>query len=259
MKRCAIISAVYGTHANLLDRTLATFATCPGCELHAFIFGDVRPSSPHPAIRYHQVPFTGAYGPSYREVNYRRWEVLQDFDHVAVVDGGDTYCIQPLPPLAEILDGKAAAAAVEYHGSRPLGVSGFTSTYFNAGVTFWDVARSAPLRQKILERGRARFRANTDDQLALNEVLHASIQEVRILPFLFNYHLHLKPRLADRYWPVARELPGVYILHTPDPVPPLPPSGPDPFPLEPVEAEASFPTPFQRRLRQWLFRLKHRC
>ncbi|MGD0537124.1 MAG: hypothetical protein ABSC03_05700 [Verrucomicrobiota bacterium] len=258
MPRRAIVTAVFGKHVDLLPRTLGSFTRCVGYELHAFVFGDTRPQNPDPRITYHTVPWGGGFGPQYREVNYRRWEVIAEFDFAVVVDGGDTFCVRALPPAEELLRGSVAGAVVEHLGSRRLGPS-YTSTYFNAGVTFWDVAASRPLRQQILERGRTRFRADIDDQLTLNEVLHRHILQVRILPSLFNFHLHLWRR--KRGWPTLSNLTGVFVVHTDDidRIEEFLPAGEEVYPLEELPAETAEPGAFARLRRRLRFRWRHKC
>ncbi len=258
MPRRAIVTSVFGSHVDRLPGTLGSFAKCHGYELHAFVFGGAPPPRPDPHITYHPVEFRGGFGPQYREVNYRRWEVIEEFDFAVVVDGGDTYCVRPLPPAEDLLCGAIAGAVVEHLGSRWLGVS-HTTTYFNAGVTFWDVAASRELRRRIVERGRTRFRANVDDQLTLNELLHQSILQVRILPSLFNFHLLLWRR--SRGWPTVSNLTGVHVVHSDDidRIQEFLPAGEETYPLSDLPSDATAPNALARWLRRVGFRFRHRC
>ncbi|MCP5521871.1 MAG: hypothetical protein H7A46_10035 [Verrucomicrobiales bacterium] len=214
--RQAVLTAVYGGHAERLDETFTSFAVNPFLELHAFVFGERLPERQVAGIQYHLVKPDGTFSQPYREVNYRRWEVMDELgtDHVLVVDALDVLCLQPMPSLPEVLKGLPMAAAVEHGGGRFMFGPQYTNAYLNAGVSFWDVRASATIRAQILARGRTRFRSRTDDQLSFNEVLHHHYEQLRLLTHHFNCRGLLERRV--RGWPYLRSLDGVYIYHTDD-------------------------------------------
>jgi hypothetical protein len=133
-------------------------------------------------------------------------------DYAVLVDNSDVLCLQPLPALASLLRGAVLGACVEHAGSRYLAGQGYTSCYFNAGVTFWDVAGSAELRGEVVARGRRRFRG-IEDQLTLNEVVHTRyFERTTILPSHYNFRACLAP-FRLRGWPTVSHLDGVRIYH----------------------------------------------
>lgn len=210
----AVLTAVYGNHAERLDETFTSFARHAAGELHAFVVGDRLPRNQVAGVRYHLREPDSRYVHPMRDVDYRRWLFVDEVgaDSVLVVDGLDVLCLQPLPPFASLLKGGWVAAAVEHNGGRYLGNGLYTSNFVNAGVTFWDVAASRELRETIAERGRARFRSLVDDQLALNELLHARYPDrLTLLPCHYNYRGSLG-RLPWG-WPKTRTLDGVRIYH----------------------------------------------
>lgn len=244
--RQAVTTMVFGSHAERLDETFTSFAVNPFLELHAFILGDALPAKRAPGVTYHLVKPENTFSLIYREANYRRWEVIDrlDADHVLVVDGIDVLCLQPIPELPRVLGGAHAAAAVEHNGGRFLFGPQYTSTYLNAGVSFWDLQASRDLRAEILQRGRTRFRSKSDDQHTFNEVLHLHHDRLRVLTNHYNCRGLLRRRV--RGWPTLTRLDGVLIYHTDDvaiakrmmPVKPrteLPPLEPDAGPLTPRE------------------------
>ncbi|HAV63276.1 MAG TPA: hypothetical protein DCY13_13040 [Verrucomicrobiales bacterium] len=242
--RQAVTTTVFGSHAEMLDRTFTSFAVNPDLELHAFVIGEALPEKQAAGVNYHLVRPQHTFSLIYREVNYRRWEVIDQLgvDYVAVVDGIDVLCLQRLPPLREILNGSHVAAAVEHNGGRFMFGPQYTATYLNAGVSFWDLQASRDIRAEILERGRTRFRSKSDDQHTFNEVLHRHFGRLRVLTYHYNCRAVLKPR-AER-WPRITSLDGVRIYHTDDidaaksmmpvkPVAELEQLEPDPGPLTP--------------------------
>ncbi len=237
---------VFGSHAERLDETFTSFAINPFLELHAFILGDALPAKRAPGVTYHLIEPENTFSLIYREANYRRWEVIDqlDVDHVLVVDGIDVLCLQGIPELPQVLNGSLVAAAVEHAGGRFMFGPQYTSTYLNAGVSFWDLKGSRDLRAEILKRGRTRFRSKSDDQHTFNEVLHHHYDQLRLLTYHFNCRGVLQRRV--RGWPTLTNLDGVLIYHTDDvaiaktmmPVKPrtrLPALEPDSSPLTPRE------------------------
>src|SRR5262249_45200893 len=110
-------------------------------------------------------------------------------------------------------------AATEWGGPVRILGQGYTSTYLNAGVTFWDIPRSAEIRKQIVSRGRAYYRGPFDDQTALNEVMYTSyFDRLAILPPQFNWRACYRRNLRNwqrlfRKWPRIDSLDGVYIYH----------------------------------------------
>jgi len=244
--RQAVATMVFGSHAERLAETFTSFAINPFLELHAFILGDALPANRAPGVAYHLVKPEHTFSLIYREANYRRWEVIDqlDVDHVLVVDGIDVLCLQPIPELPAVLNGSQVAAVVEHAGGRFMFGPQYTSTYLNAGVSFWDLKNTRALRAEILKRGRTRFRSKSDDQHTFNEVLHHHYDQLRVLTNHYNYRCILQRRV--RHWPTVANLDGVLIYHTDDvaiarkmlPVKPhaeLPPLDPDTGPLTPRE------------------------
>lgn len=237
---------VFGSHAERLDETFTSFAINPFLELHAFILGEQLPAKRAPGVTYHLIKPEHTFSLTYRETNYRRWEVIDqlDVDYALVVDGIDVLCLQPIPELPKVLNGSVAAAAVEHAGGRFMFGPQYTSTYLNAGVSFWDLKGSREIRAEILKRGRTRFRSKSDDQHVFNEVLHQHYDQLRLLTYHYNCRGVLQRRV--RGWPTLTQLDGVLIYHTDDvaiakqllPVKAhteLPVLEPDPGPLTPRE------------------------
>ncbi|RME90806.1 MAG: hypothetical protein D6766_12725, partial [Verrucomicrobia bacterium] len=192
--RQAILTAVYGAHAERLDETFASFGRTPGCTLHAFVVGRELPRRQVEGVRYHLRPPDASFGHPMREVDYRRWLFVDEVeaDWVLVVDGLDVACLQPLPPFATLLRDAWVGACVEHNGGRYLPGGLYTSNFVNAGVTFWNVAASRPLREEVVARGRRFFRSLVDDQLALNEVLHCRYPDrLVLLPCHYNFRASL--------------------------------------------------------------------
>jgi hypothetical protein len=212
--RQVVMTVVYGAHAEKLDRTFISFAQNKAVELHAFVVGDRLPANPLPAIHYHLKPPDPQFGHPMRDADFRRWLFVDELnaDYALVVDGYDALCLQPLPAIAELLDGAWLGASVEHSGGRYLAGKLYTSNFVNAGVTFWDVRASRQLRQEVNERGRTRFRNLVDDQLCLNEVVHTRyFDRIRILPCQYNFRGYVGKR--QRGWPTVEHLDGVKIYH----------------------------------------------
>lgn len=229
MGREIVLTAVFGAHAERLDRTFTSFARHTGAELHALVIGEALPRNLVPGVNYHLRPPDPAFGPPdprphteearrfqvhFRNACYRRWEFMDELDaeQCLVVDGLDVLCLRALPPFGELLRGAAVAACVEHVGHYYLKGPGYTSNFLNAGVTFWNVGRSKPLRAEILARGRSECRAQGDDQWVFNEVVQTHhYQDLVILPCQFNFRPFLgRPR---RGWPAVAHLDGVRIYH----------------------------------------------
>lgn len=212
--RQAVVTVVYGTHTERLDYTFASFAKNTDLELHAFIVGDRLPANQVAGVRYHLRPPDPSFSHPMRDADFRRWLFIDelDADYAAVVDGMDVLCLRPLPPIRDLLRGACFAGCVEHGGGRHLGGGAYTSNFLNAGVTYWDVAASRELRREVERRGRARYRNQVDDQLALNEVIHARyFDQVTLLPCHFNYRGSLGPR--PRGWPRTPNLDGIRVYH----------------------------------------------
>ncbi len=222
LKRCSsgkspkqvVVTAVYGNHADRLDYTFKSFARNPDCELHAFVVGRELPKRRVEAITYHQRDADAEFGHPLRDVDFRRWLFLDDLkaDLALVVDGMDVLCLRPLEPFESLLKGGWVGAAVEHAGGRYLAGGLYTSNFVNAGVTFWDIKASAPIRQEIAARGRRRYRNQVDDQLALNELLHTRFMDrLTLLPCHYNYRGSLGRKPFG--WPTTRNLDGVRLYH----------------------------------------------
>ena len=213
--RSAIVTVAFGRSTEHLDYTFTSFAAKnPGVPLHAFIIGDALPKRQLPGIQYHLVAPQPDFSHPLREIYFRRMELLDrlDVDHALVVDSYDVLCLQPLPPLAEIVRGFAVAACVEHAGSRYVLGQGYTSNFLNGGVFFWDVPASREIRREIVQRGRLHFRTVADDQHCINEVLQTRYYDrLRILPSQFNFRAHYRHK--QRGWPTVDSLDGVMIYH----------------------------------------------
>jgi len=212
--RQAVVTVASGPPAERLDRTFTSFAQNPFLELHAFVIGDRLPARQLPGIQYHLERPDLAFSHPMRDLYYRRFLFIDQLgvDYALVVDNSDVLCLRPLPEIPVLLRGASLGACVEHAGSRYLAGQGYTSNYFNAGVTFWDVQASRPMREAIVARGRARFRS-IEDQLTLNEVVHTQFyDQVVILPCQYNYRVHLAP-VRRRHWATVTHLDGVMIYH----------------------------------------------
>jgi len=212
--RQAAVTAAFGEHAEILDRTFTSFAQNEFLELHAIVIGDGPPSRQIPGIQYHVVPHDNGFGRPLREVYYRRWELLDmlGIDYAVVVDNRDVLCVQPIPELPQLLRGASLGACPEHGGGKYIAGQGYTSAYFNAGVTFWHVPSSRRLREEIVDRARRRFRS-VEDQLVLNEVAHTRFyDQIIVLPSQYNYRPCLAPTRV-RNWPTVDHLDGVKIYH----------------------------------------------
>ena len=212
--RQAVVTVATGPFAERLDTTFTSFAQNPFLELHAFIIGDKLPERQLPGITYHLEKPDPSFGHEMRDIYYRRFLFFDqlDVEYALVVDNTDVLCMQPLPELQDLLRGAAFGACVEHEGGRYIEGQGYTSCYFNAGVTFWHVPASRQMRNEIVARGRARFRS-VEDQLTLNEVLHTRYyDQIIALPCQYNYRAHLAP-FHTKKWPTVRHLDGVVIYH----------------------------------------------
>lgn len=212
--RQAAVTMASGSHAEKLDNTFTSFARNPFLELHAFVIGDRLPERRLPQISYHLIPPDPSFSHPMREIYYRRLALLDELgvDYAVVVDNHDVLCMQSIPELPALLRGAAAGACVEHDGGKYIAGQGYTSSYFNAGVTFWHVPASRQIRADIVARGRARFRS-VEDQLTLNEVLHTRYyDQMIILPCQYNYRPCLAPTRV-RGWPTVTHLDGVRIYH----------------------------------------------
>ncbi|MBK9137941.1 MAG: hypothetical protein IPM17_04155 [Verrucomicrobia bacterium] len=212
--RQAVVTVVYGSHAERLDYTFTSFHRNPHLELHAFVIGDRLPANQVAGVRYHLRAPDRSFSHPMRDADFRRWCFIDELEveYAVVVDGMDVLCLRPIPPLPELLRGGAFAGCVEHDGGRRLGGGLYTSNFLNAGVTFWNIAASRAMRQEIETRGRTRYRNLVDDQLALNEVIHTRyFDHITLLPCHYNYRGSLGPRPAG--WPRTSSLDGVRIYH----------------------------------------------
>ena len=221
MTRQIIATTVFGSGAEQLGATFITFAKIPNSELHAFVFGSTLPSKRHAEIHYHLIEPDPRFVSVRRDALFRRW-ILPDIlgaEHALVVDGTDVICVRPLPSFDTLLRGASLAAATEWCGPVALPGVGYTSTYLNAGVTFWHLPSSKEMRAQIVARGRTHFRGPFDDQTALNEVmLTEHFERVVILPSQFNWRSFYKDSFRSwrngwRSWPRVDSLDGVYLYH----------------------------------------------
>ena len=129
-----------------------------------------------------------------------------------LVDNSDVLCVQPLPELPKLLRDAAFAACVEHGGGRYLEGQQYTSSYVNAGVTYWHIPTSLRIREEITRRGLARFRS-VEDQLSLNEVIQTRYyDEMILLPCQYGFRACLEP-VRIRGWPTVNSLDGVVVYH----------------------------------------------
>jgi hypothetical protein len=145
---------------------------------------------------------------------YRRLLVLDqlEVEFAVLVDNHDVLCLQPIPALPKLLRGAPLGACVEHEGGRYIAGQGYTSSYLNAGVTFWHIPSSRRIREDVALRGRTRFRS-IEDQLTFNEVVHTRYyDDLIVLPCQYNYRACLAP-VRCRHWPTVTHLDGVRIYH----------------------------------------------
>jgi hypothetical protein len=217
-----ITTTLFGGAAENLGSTFATFAKVPNAELHAFVYGNALPRNRLPNIHYHLVKHDPGFVSIRRDALFQRWlwpETL-GAEFAMVVDGTDAVCLQPLPPFSELLRGNCVAGASEWGGPIRIPGQGFTSTYLNAGVTFWNLPRSTKMRREIIARGRARYRGPFDDQMALNEVIQTSyFDQLTVLPSQYNWRAFYRRNSTRswhnlfRAWPRVDSLDGICIYH----------------------------------------------
>ena len=208
------MTVVFGPPTEKLDYTFLSFAKNPGLELHAFIIAERLPEQRFPQIQYHLVKPTSDFSHPLREVYFRRYELLDEVgsEFAIIVDCYDVLCLQPLPELSHLVGGAAVGACVELSGGRYLQGQGYTSSYLNAGVTYWNVPKSREIRARIVERGRSSFRNLVDDQICLNEVVQTRYyDQLRILPCQYNFRANFKVR--QRGVPMVDHLDGVVVYH----------------------------------------------
>jgi hypothetical protein len=213
MSKQAVVTIATSAHAELLDSTFATFLDNLGFEFHAFVIGGEIPSRRIPGVQYHLRKPDPSFRHPLREMYYRRFLFLDEIgtDYALLVDNSDVISMQALPTLESLLRGAAFGGCVEHQGSRYLRGQGYTSNYFNAGVTFWNISESRGMREEIVERGRKRFRS-VEDQLTLNEVIQSKyFRNSIVLPCQFNFRAHFQ--FYKRGWPTVPSLDGVVIYH----------------------------------------------
>jgi hypothetical protein len=221
MGRQVIITTVFGSGAEQLGTTFNTFTVQPNTELHAFVIGSVLPSNRLPQIQYHLVKPDSCFVSVRRNALFQRWLLADQLDaeYALVVDGTDVICLRPLPSFEELLRGAALAACTEWGGPVAIPGQGYTSTYMNAGITFWHLPSSKEMRAEIAERGRRHYRGPFDDQTALNEVmLTRYFDKMVILSSQFNWRAFYKRGYRTwqngwRAYPRVDSLDGVYLYH----------------------------------------------
>ena len=212
--RQAAVTVVFGSHAEQMDRTFSSFARTSFLELHCIVVGNQLPEKRVDGVNYHLRSPDPAFVNSIRDVDYRRWQFIDelDIDFALVVDGVDALCLRDLPEIPALLKGNMLAAVSEHPGGRYLDEGIYCGNFLNAGVTFWDVARSRELRMEVIQRGRTCYRNDVDDQLALNEVVNARyLHQLTLLPYVYNFRAYLNKRV--RGWPTCRNFNGVMIYH----------------------------------------------
>lgn len=255
--RQVAVTVVFGSHAERLDQTFTSFAQNTFLDLHAFVLGDSLPQRRIPGITYHLRAPDPTFSHPIRDADFRRWHFIDEVeaDYALVVDGCDVFCLQPIPEIPDLLKGGWLGAVNEHPGGRYVAGRVYTGNFVNAGVTFWDIRRSKPLRDAVIARGRTRFRNYVDDQLALNEIVFARhLDQLTLLPCIYNYRAYYRRRV--RGWPTTASFDGVRIYHHDEwykardclplkPLPPLVELEPDAGPLPPWQQ-------FWRRLRQRL-------
>lgn len=215
--RQVVVTVVYGQHAERLDETFSSFLVNPFLEAHAFIVGHSLPKNRVPEIHYHLKAPDPSFHHPMRDVDFRRWLFIDelDADFALVVDGCDVFCLQPIPEIPKLLKGGWLAAVAEHPSGWYVEGRIYIGNFVNAGVTFWDVRASRPLREEIVERGRKRFRTLWDDQLCLNEVVFAKyLDKLTLLPCIYNYRAFFRRKVWG--WPVTMSLDGVKIYHNED-------------------------------------------
>lgn len=213
-KRQAVVTVVFGSHAERLDETFISFAKNTFLELHAFVLGTELPRKRVPGITYHLRAPDPSFSHPIRDADYRRWYFIDELgiDYALVVDGCDVFCLRPIPEIPVLLKGAWLGAAMEHPGGRYLEGKIYDGNFVNAGVTFWDVRASKPLREEVIARGRMRFRNYVDDQLSLNEIVFAKyLDKLMLLPCVYNYRAYYRRRV--RGWPTTNTFDGVYIYH----------------------------------------------
>ena len=214
-KRCAVVTVAFGHSTEHLDYTFSSFADRnPSLALHAFILGDRLPTQRLKAVQYHLTASVPEFSHPLREVYFRRMALIDalEVDYALVVDSYDVLCLQELPPFDQLVGSCALGACVEHMGARYVMGQGYTTSFLNCGVMFWNVAASREIRREIVARGRSRFRLPADDQYAVNEVIQTKYyDQLRILPCQYNYRSYLNKK--QRGWPTVSHLDGVRIYH----------------------------------------------
>ena len=212
--KSVVMTVVFGPPTEKLDYTFLSFAKNTGLELHAFILAEKLPERRFPPIHYHLVKPTSDFSHPLREVYFRRYELLDELgaEYAVIVDCYDVLCLQPLPELPHLVGAAALAACVELSGGRYILGQGYTSSYLNAGVTYWNVPKSREIRARIVARGRSSFRNLVDDQICLNEVVQTCYyDQLRILPCQYNFRANF--RVPQRGVPMVDHLDGVVVYH----------------------------------------------
>ena len=213
-KKQAVITSVFGSQVDELDRTFLSFARNKHLELHAFIIGDKLPAKQHPEIKYHLCPPDPSFGHPFRDCQHRRFIFPDqlDVEYAIIVDGTDVLCLQDLPEIPNLLRGASVGGCVEYSGGARLMCGLGCSNYMNDGVTFWHLPSSRNIREAIVNRGRSMFRTLWDDQESFNEVVNLQFyDQLIILPCQYNYRGLLNKKC--RGWATVSTLDGVKIYH----------------------------------------------
>jgi hypothetical protein len=254
VKRQVVVTTVFGSQINQLDKTFLSFSRNRHLELHAFIVGDKLPAVRHPEIKYHLCPPDDGFVHPFRDCQHRRFVFMDqlDVEYALLVDGTDVLCLQDLPPLPELLRGASVGGCVEYNGGARLMCGLGCANYMNDGVTFWHLPSSRDIREAVVKRGRSMFRTLWDDQESFNEVVNLEYPDrLVILPCQYNYRGLLNER--RRGWATVSSLDGVKIYHcrlcveAAKKIPPVAPS----VPLKPLPADKVPPGPWRQNWRRF--------
>jgi hypothetical protein len=221
MSRQAIITTIWGPYAASVQQTFSSFLKVPDADLHVFVFNDKLPDYRHPQFNYHLVWRDRAFRSVRRDALFRRWTLLDyvGAEYALVVDGTDAICLQPLPRFSTLLGANYVAGCPEWGPPMRILGQGYSSTYLNAGVTFWHVPTTIKIRNEIVDRGRACYRGPFDDQTVLNEVLQTKyFNLLGVLPAQYNWRALYQKNFRSwhhhfRAWPRVDCLDGVRIYH----------------------------------------------
>lgn len=214
MSRQAVVTVVFGRHAEELDVTFTSFRKNPNFELHAFVIGESLPERQVEGVEYHLKQPDPSYSTLIRDADFRRWMFIDELgvDYALVVDGRDVLCLKPIPDIPDLLRGCSVGAVGEHPGGRYVIDGIYCGNFVNAGVTFWNIEKSREIRHKVIDHGSRYYRNDVDDQLSLNEVIFTSyIDDLMLLPCIYNYRAYLNRKVKG--WPTTSTFDGVRIYH----------------------------------------------